>query len=194
MYNKLFTKILDSSIWLESDGTRIVWMTLLAAMDQDGFAQFASVPKFRKNVGGQTNWNAIRAVVLADGPQCVYCEIAVATEVDHIVPLSKGGTNEFENLVPACRPCNTKKSNGSVMPRNVASRSEIQSDADTDADTDKNPPTPLAGGRFKKPTREERKTAERLIAHSFGCTHQPRCANHEACVLLVVHGLRERAS
>lgn len=43
MYNKLFTKILDSSIWLEPTTTRIVWFTLLAAMDEDGFAQFASV-------------------------------------------------------------------------------------------------------------------------------------------------------
>ena len=43
MYNKLFTKILDSSIWLESDTTRLVWLTLLAAMDQDGFCEFASV-------------------------------------------------------------------------------------------------------------------------------------------------------
>ncbi len=42
MYNKLFTKILDSSVWLEPDSTRIVWFTFLAAMDQDGFAQFAS--------------------------------------------------------------------------------------------------------------------------------------------------------
>lgn len=43
MYNKLFTKILDSSIWLEPTGTRLVWLTLIAAMDEDGFAQFASV-------------------------------------------------------------------------------------------------------------------------------------------------------
>ena len=43
MYNKLFTKILDSSVWLESTATRIVWIMLLAAMDQDGFCQFASV-------------------------------------------------------------------------------------------------------------------------------------------------------
>ena len=42
MYVKLFAKILDSSIWLEPNPTRIVWITLLAAMDQDGFAQFAS--------------------------------------------------------------------------------------------------------------------------------------------------------
>lgn len=44
MYNKIFTKILDSSIWLETDATRLVWLTLIAAMDEDGFAQFASVP------------------------------------------------------------------------------------------------------------------------------------------------------
>lgn len=43
VYNKLFTKILDSSIWLEPDATRLVWLTLLAAMDEDGFAQFASI-------------------------------------------------------------------------------------------------------------------------------------------------------
>ena len=43
MYNKLFTKILDSSIWLSPDPQRIVWITLIAAMDEDGIAQFASV-------------------------------------------------------------------------------------------------------------------------------------------------------
>lgn len=42
MYNKLFTKILDSSIWLESTPTRIVWLTFIAVMDENGFAQFAS--------------------------------------------------------------------------------------------------------------------------------------------------------
>jgi len=43
MYNKLFTKILDSSIWLESTPTRLVWITMIAAMDEDGMCQFASV-------------------------------------------------------------------------------------------------------------------------------------------------------
>lgn len=43
MYNKLFTKILDSSIWLESAHTRIVWLTFIAAMDETGFVQFAAV-------------------------------------------------------------------------------------------------------------------------------------------------------
>jgi hypothetical protein len=42
MYNKLFTKILDSSIWLAPDPHRLVWITLIAAMDEDGNAMFAS--------------------------------------------------------------------------------------------------------------------------------------------------------
>ncbi len=42
MYNKIFSKILDSSVWLEPTPTRIVWFTFLAAMDETGFAQFAS--------------------------------------------------------------------------------------------------------------------------------------------------------
>jgi len=42
MYNKLFTKILDSSIWLEDASTRLVWLTMIAAMDETGFCQFAS--------------------------------------------------------------------------------------------------------------------------------------------------------
>jgi len=41
MYNKIFRKILDSSIWLEPDSTRIVWLTLIAEMDEDGFCAFA---------------------------------------------------------------------------------------------------------------------------------------------------------
>ncbi len=42
MYNKIFTKILDSSVWLEPTPTRIVWFTFLAAMDESGYVQFAS--------------------------------------------------------------------------------------------------------------------------------------------------------
>jgi hypothetical protein len=43
LYSKLFSSILDSSVWLEDDATRIVWITLLASKDVDGFCHFASV-------------------------------------------------------------------------------------------------------------------------------------------------------
>lgn len=51
MYVKLFDKILDSSIWLEPDPVRIAWITMLAAMDEDGFCGFASA----KNLARRAN-------------------------------------------------------------------------------------------------------------------------------------------
>lgn len=41
-------------------------------------------------------------------PVCFYCG-RIATEIDHVVPVSKGGTGERSNLVPACRRCNSRK-------------------------------------------------------------------------------------
>lgn len=42
--------------------------------------------------------------------KCVYCG-AKATEIDHVIPKAKGGTNSSYNLVASCRACNKKKSN-----------------------------------------------------------------------------------
>ena len=41
-------------------------------------------------------------------PLCTYCG-ARADTIDHIIPVSKGGTGEIDNLTPACRSCNSKK-------------------------------------------------------------------------------------
>ena len=45
--------------------------------------------------------------------RCSYCG-EKATEIDHIVSKSKGGSNSMHNLTPACRSCNEKKSNLSL--------------------------------------------------------------------------------
>ena len=72
MYNKLFTKILDSSIWLESDSTRIVWITLLAAMDRDGIATFSSIRNLarRANVTLQAAEEAVCVLEAPDPDSC----------------------------------------------------------------------------------------------------------------------------
>lgn len=41
--------------------------------------------------------------------RCGYCWKGVKLEADHVVPLSKGGTNFIENILPACRSCNARK-------------------------------------------------------------------------------------
>ena len=46
-------------------------------------------------------------------PLCTYCGDP-ATTIDHIIPLSKGGSGERENLTPACKRCNSRKNQMSV--------------------------------------------------------------------------------
>ena len=49
---------------------------------------------------------ANRAALLADNPLCHWCKRAPATEADHLIEHDRGGTNDIDNLVPACKPCN----------------------------------------------------------------------------------------
>jgi len=49
-----------------------------------------------------------RAIFLRDGSRCQYCGGA-ADSIDHVLPRSRGGQHEWENVAAACRPCNLRK-------------------------------------------------------------------------------------
>ncbi|MBI4259361.1 MAG: HNH endonuclease [Actinobacteria bacterium] len=51
-----------------------------------------------------------RAVFARDGWACQYCG-APAENVDHVIPRSRGGAHTWENVVAACRRCNSRKKN-----------------------------------------------------------------------------------
>jgi 5-methylcytosine-specific restriction endonuclease McrA len=51
-----------------------------------------------------------RAVFARDGWSCQYCG-ATAENVDHVIPRSRGGAHAWENVVAACRRCNSRKEN-----------------------------------------------------------------------------------
>ncbi len=53
--------------------------------------------------------------------RCALCDAAPRLEVDHIIPLSKGGTNWPWNLQLLCRACNARKS--SKIPASLSSSS-----------------------------------------------------------------------
>jgi 5-methylcytosine-specific restriction endonuclease McrA len=45
---------------------------------------------------------------LLRGP-CFYCQAKGSMSLDHVVPLSRGGTHGIGNLVAACKSCNSSK-------------------------------------------------------------------------------------
>jgi 5-methylcytosine-specific restriction endonuclease McrA len=50
-----------------------------------------------------------RAVFARDRFRCQYCGSGSHLTVDHVVPRSKGGGDEWDNVVTSCAPCNLKK-------------------------------------------------------------------------------------
>ena len=58
--------------------------------------------------------NLRTAVLQRDGNKCVYCGKSgrnQTLELDHVVPRSGDGRNRHDNLVAACRQCNSRKGN-----------------------------------------------------------------------------------
>ncbi len=54
------------------------------------------------------------------GPNCVWCKSTDALVLDHILPVSAGGTNIKENAQTLCQPCNLWKSANIDRPLHLA--------------------------------------------------------------------------
>lgn len=54
----------------------------------------------------RAEWQAIKA--LYDN-RCIYCAQRRPLTMDHVVALSRGGLHRADNIVPACRSCNSRK-------------------------------------------------------------------------------------
>lgn len=53
--------------------------------------------------------SAYGTVYERDGMACRYCRSTDDLSIDHVVPRCQGGTDESDNLVVACRRCNSRK-------------------------------------------------------------------------------------
>ncbi|MGI5404177.1 HNH endonuclease [Streptomyces sp. CA-135486] len=65
---------------------------------------------------------------------CTYCDASftemVVAEVDHIVPLARGGVHEWFNLTPSCRECNRLKSDRDMSDWLGVSAGQLEAERD----------------------------------------------------------------
>jgi hypothetical protein len=67
-YTKLFSSILESTVWLESPPIKVVWIAMLAMADRDGIVE-ASVPGLAKRAGVERGYcEQALAIFLAPDP------------------------------------------------------------------------------------------------------------------------------
>jgi 5-methylcytosine-specific restriction endonuclease McrA len=55
-----------------------------------------------------------KGIILRDSSACQYCGSVLAGKeltMDHVIPRSRGGFSNWENLVSCCFPCNNRKGN-----------------------------------------------------------------------------------
>jgi len=63
----------------------------------------------RKNCASTLTTVEWRTVLKAFDDRCAYCQRRGQMHIDHLHPISEGGPNILENVVPSCRRCNSSK-------------------------------------------------------------------------------------
>lgn len=56
-------------------------------------------------------WSEFTRLFIRFDRRCAYCENVIEGQADpdHVVPLSRGGSNSITNILPSCRGCNSDK-------------------------------------------------------------------------------------
>lgn len=92
--------------------------------NKDKLAHYASTRRVRKiGNGGTHTLQEWKDLVKKFNGKCFYCaDPERPVTKDHLIPISKGGTDDIENIVPACRNCNSEK--GSLTADQYLSRKQ----------------------------------------------------------------------
>ena len=68
----------------------------------------------RTNAGGHFTEEQWLSLCKKYNHRCLGCHRRRKLTPDHVIPVSKGGTSNIENIQPLCQPCNSSKNNKTI--------------------------------------------------------------------------------
>jgi hypothetical protein len=114
----------DAALWDGAEGVLYGALQGAGFIDADG--ERRSLHDWNRGRHSQRERNAVRRawdamsnrtrplIFARDGYRCLACgeshgNVENPLEVDHVIPVARGGENDFDNLQTLCRSCNRRK-------------------------------------------------------------------------------------
>jgi rubrerythrin len=101
---------------------------ILSAQNHAKYQRSAMTTQLRESILRRDNWTCRRC------GNSVYKEPNLLLEIDHIIPISKGGKTEPNNLQTLCWKCNRRKSDKIVLPADLENTQKLVFPDDSNLD------------------------------------------------------------
>lgn len=89
-------------------------LKIFESLNKNGIEYHPDQNSVRRSRSGHVSEGKRDTIYHREGGRCLYCLSTEKLEPDHIIPRSKGGSDEIWNLVTSCKKCNALRQNKDI--------------------------------------------------------------------------------